>query len=81
MQKGSRFAYALDYIYDQNKNLDSEKYIDCQYDIKMRNILTPAGNSVAITGPSSIYHNESSYIINPEGLTCFGKPTLETLQI
>ena len=56
-------------------------YQENKSEIKQRNILTPAGTSAAITGPSTQQNGESKVQIMPEGLTCFGNPTLETLKI
>ena len=71
MQKGTRF-----------ENIISSPNIDSACDVEHRKEMTPAGNSVAITGPSTQYNLESQpQIIVPEGLSCFGNPTLETLNI
>ena len=80
MQKGTRFAYALDYI-NKNEKISEVNYQDSMSDCRMRNVLTPVCDSVAITGPSTQYNYNSKLQIKPEGLTCFGNPTLETLQI
>lgn len=59
--------------------------MDSACDIKLRNVLTPAGDSVAITGPSTQYNNDfesrKHQTMPLEGLRCFGNPTLETLNI
>ena len=55
LQKGSRFAYAFDFIND-SKNLGTDTYGDSASEFRYRNVLTPAGQSAAITGPSTQYN-------------------------
>ena len=81
MQRGSRFAYILDFR-KVSKHIMSEYQGEISGDeIQTRNVLTPDGTSHAITGPSTHYNQESKVHILPEGLSCFGNPTLETLNI
>ena len=61
--------------------MSDNEYHERSSDIRKRNVLTPAGQSVAITGPSTHNNMESKAQFIPEGLSCFGNPTLETLQI
>ena len=88
-QRCSRFGHT----FDKNRNgsgaevlLYDERFMDSACEIKLRNVLTPAGDSLAITGPSTQYNNNDfeskKYQTTPnEGLRCFGNPTLETLNI
>ena len=58
MQKGTRFAYALDYI-NKNEKISEVNYQDSMSDCRLRNVMTPAGDSVANTGPSTQYNYNS----------------------
>jgi len=55
MQRGCRFAYAFDFI-NESKNLGTDTYGESTSDIRYKNVLTPAGQSAAITGPSTMYN-------------------------
>lgn len=55
MQRGSRFAYAFDFIND-SKNLGTDTYLESASEIRYKNVITPAGQSAAITGPSTMYN-------------------------
>ena len=81
MQRGSRFAYMLDFRKASKHLMSEHHHEDSGSEIHLRNMLTPDGTSHAITGPSTHYNNESKANVLPEGLSCFGKATLETLNI
>ena len=65
-QRGSRFAYAFEFMpsrasQDRVQGLHSEERImGSTSEIKQRNVLTPAGNSIAITGASTQYNNNNN---------------------
>lgn len=62
--------------------LSDDRFMDSACEINIRNALTPAGDSLAITGTSTKYNNDMYSTVQPhEGIRCFGNPTLETLNI
>ena len=78
MQRGSRFANVLDYRKDSSKIMSDKSFVSDHN--KLRTVVTPEGTSNAFTGTSTFI--PETYVPDVGiGLSCFGKPTLETLSV